>query len=159
HQLSLGDAGMLDLRCVPSDIAPVLRAAANGSTRIVLDVPTDLPHVRCDPARVRQLVGNIIGNALRYAPDGRIVVRARSEAANVTVSVEDRGPGFPPDQAEALFERLYRVDNSRTRETGGSGIGLAIAKQLVEAQGGRISAHINEYGGATLSFTLPRDVN
>jgi two-component system sensor histidine kinase BaeS len=155
HQLSLGDAGMLDLACAPSDIAPELRAAANGSTRIILDVPADLPQVRCDPVRVRQVVGNVVGNALQYAPDGPIILRARAGAASVTVSIEDRGPGFPPDQAETLFERFYRVDGSRTRDTGGSGIGLAIAKQLVEAQGGRIAARVNEYGGATLSFTLP----
>jgi two-component system, OmpR family, sensor histidine kinase BaeS len=156
HQLSLGDAGKLDLACVPCDIVAELRAAANGSTRIVLDVTTDLPQVLCDLARARQIVGNIVSNALRYAPEGPIVLRARSEAKSVNVSIEDRGPGFPPDRAEALFERFYRVDNSRTRETGGTGIGLAVAKQLVEAQGGRITARVNKYGGATFSFTLPR---
>ena len=155
HQLNLGDAGMLDLACVPFDIAVELRAARNASARVVLDAPDVLPQVRCDPARIRQVVNNIVGNALRYAQTGPILLRARAGAANVTVSVEDRGPGFPSDQAEMLFERFYRVDDSRARDTGGSGIGLAIAKQLVEAQGGHITAHINQYGGATLSFTLP----
>ena len=101
-------------------------------------------------------MNNVLSNALRYAPRGTpVTVRAKREAANVRVEVEDTGPGFPPAEAEAIFERFYRVDDSRSRETGGSGLGLAIAKQLVEAQHGTIGAFVNERGGATIWFTLP----
>ncbi|MEO7201341.1 MAG: ATP-binding protein, partial [Candidatus Tumulicola sp.] len=69
--------------------------------------------------------------------------------------IEDSGPGFPPKEAESIFERFYRVDDSRSRATGGSGLGLAIAKKLVEAHNGHIGAFVNRRGGATIWLTLP----
>ena len=155
HELSNADAGGLSLHLVSVDIADELAATA-GDSRVTIEIEPDLPRVTCDPTRFRQVVNNVLSNALRYAPRGTpVTVRAKREAANVRVEVEDAGSGFPAAEAEAIFERFYRVDDSRSRETGGSGLGLAIAKQLVEAQHGTIGAFVNELGGATIWFTLP----
>jgi two-component system, OmpR family, sensor histidine kinase BaeS len=155
HDLSVADAGGLRLHLIDVDIANELRTAA-ADPREVLDLPADLPLVTCDPGRLRQILHNVLSNALRYAPqDSAVILRAMREGSSVRVEVEDAGPGFPPAEAEAIFERFYRVDDSRSRETGGSGLGLAIAKQLVEAHRGTIGAFVNERGGATIWFTLP----
>jgi two-component system sensor histidine kinase BaeS len=155
HELSIADAGSLSLHLVSVNIGEELEATA-GDSRVAINLEPDLPRVTCDPTRFRQVVNNVLSNALRYAPQGTpVTVRAKREAANVRVEIEDAGPGFPAVEAEAIFERFYRVDDSRSRETGGSGLGLAIAKQLVEAQHGTIGAFVNERGGATIWFTLP----
>jgi two-component system sensor histidine kinase BaeS len=155
HDLSIADAGGLKLHLSDVDIGRELRAVATDS-REVLDVEADLPKVTCDPGRFRQIVQNVLANARRYAPpDSSIVIRAKRDREYVRVEIEDGGPGFAPAETEAIFERFYRIDDSRSRETGGSGLGLAIAKQLVQAQSGAIGASVNERGGATIWFTLP----
>jgi signal transduction histidine kinase len=104
-------------------------------------------------------MGNLIGNALRYVPEGgHIAVRARREADSVVVTVADNGPGVPPADLSRLFERFWRADRARRRATGGSGLGLSIARHIVEAHGGRIWAEETPGGGLTISFTLPVDV-
>jgi two-component system, OmpR family, sensor histidine kinase BaeS len=155
HEISIADAGALRLHLVDIDVRDELGTAA-ADPRVALEIQPGLPRVRCDPARFRQIVQNVLANALRYAPDGtRVIVRAKAEESGVRIEIEDSGPGFPPAEAESIFERFYRVDDSRSRETGGSGLGLAIAKKLVEAHRGRIGAFVNQRGGATIWFTLP----
>jgi signal transduction histidine kinase len=155
HELSIADAGELRLQYAGVDLAGELRAAST-DRRIILDIAPDLPRIACDGGRVRQVLHNLVSNALRYAPgDTPVTVAARRDDAGIRVEVRDAGPGFPPETADAIFERFYRVDDSRSRATGGSGLGLAIAKQLVEAHGGRIGALLREGGGATFWFTLP----
>jgi two-component system sensor histidine kinase BaeS len=157
HELSLADAGMLALFKEPVDVEEEIRAAlVAAGARATLAAEANLPRVECDPARLRQIFGNVLTNALRYSPQSvPIAVTIARDAASVKVSIADAGPGFPPDQAEAIFERFHRVDDSRSRDTGGTGLGLAIARQLVESHGGRIGAYVNERGGATVWFTLP----
>ena len=139
------------------DAGAELRTVA--APRVSLEIEADLPRVTCDPMRFRQVVHNVLSNALRYAPpETPVLVRAKREGGSVRVEIEDAGPGFPPQEADAIFERFYRVDDSRSRETGGSGLGLAIAKQLIELQHGAIGAVVNERGGATIWFTLPAAV-
>jgi two-component system sensor histidine kinase BaeS len=155
HELSSGDAGALSLHYAEVDLAALLRGVAS-DPRVTLEIEADLPPVACDAARIRQVLQNVLSNASRYAPEATpIFVRAKRDGTNVRVEVEDGGPGFPQEAAEAIFERFYRVDDSRSRETGGSGLGLAIAKQLIEAHRGRIGALVNPRGGATVWFTLP----
>jgi two-component system, OmpR family, sensor histidine kinase BaeS len=156
RQLSSGDAGTLLLQPRFVDLGAEIReAAAPFGGRVTIESIGILPRVRCDPARIHQVFQNILSNAERYsADDAPIFVRLEHMSNAVRTSVADRGAGFPPDQAEAIFERFHRVDNSRSRDTGGTGLGLAIARELVEAHGGRIGAEINEFGGATIWFEL-----
>jgi two-component system sensor histidine kinase BaeS len=155
HEISIADAGALSLHLIEIHVHDELQTAVAGP-RVDLELDSELPRVRCDPARFRQIAQNILANALRYAPPGtRVIVRAKSEQGGVRIEIEDSGPGFPPSEAESIFERFYRTDDSRSRATGGSGLGLAIAKKLVEAHRGQIGAFVNQRGGATIWLTLP----
>ena len=124
-----------------------------------IDVPSDLPRVRADEDRIGQVLLNLVGNALQYTESGgKVCLSARSEGDRVRLSVEDTGVGIPPEHLLHIFERFYRVDKSRSRVGGGSGIGLTIARHLVEAHGGQIQAFSDGLGqGSRFSFTLPTD--
>ena len=106
-----------------------------------LTVDTDLPPglmVRADHDRCAQVLANYLSNAIRYSPDGSdIAVTARRAEGQVTVAVRDHGPGLTPEQRDHVFERFYRIDPSRSRALGGSGIGLAIVHALADTMGGR----------------------
>lgn len=120
-------------------------------------VPSTLPSVQADQDRAVQVLTNLLTNALRYTPaPGRITVTATRRDNAVVFSVADTGLGLAPEHLARLFERFYRVDVSRSRALGGSGIGLTIAKALVEAMGGAIHAQSDGPGrGSTFSVTLP----
>jgi signal transduction histidine kinase len=120
------------------------------------DVSPDLPPVEADPERIHQVLFNLLDNAFRFTPDGGSV-RVRAVRANgaCEVSVEDTGPGIPKEHLPLVFERFYRVDPSRSRDDGGTGIGLAIARSIVDAHGGRIWAESVEGKGSTFRFELP----
>ena len=113
--------------------------------------------VRADGERLEQVVDNFVSNALRYSPPGsEVALVARRRGAEVQISVTDQGPGLTADQLEQVFERFYRVDPSRSRVLGGSGIGLAIARALAEAMGGRVEAESGGPGqGSTFRVMLP----
>ena len=120
-------------------------------------VPADLPMVQADSDRIIQVLINLLGNALRYTPPaGAVRVSAEQRDGAVAFHVADSGIGITPAHLPQLFERFYRVDKARSRALGGSGIGLTIAKALVEAHDGRIWAESQGAGqGATFSFSLP----
>ncbi len=130
------------------------------SKRISLDLElaTDLPHVLADEDRAIQILTNLMGNALQYTPEGgRIIVSTKQIGDEVQVSVRDTGVGIPPEHLGNIFDRFYRVDKSRSRQSGGgSGIGLTIARALIEAHGGRIWVESAGDGqGSIFAFTLP----
>jgi signal transduction histidine kinase len=107
-----------------------------------------------DPDKVERVLYNLLTNALRHTPsDGAVAVRVGARDAEVRVEVEDSGQGLDPEAARRMFERFWRGDRARSR--GGAGLGLAIARGLVEAHGGRIWAESAPAGGARVSFTLP----
>lgn len=115
-----------------------------------------LPPVMADPLRIQRVLTNLVQNALRYTPtDGTILIRARNLGNEVQVDICDTGEGVPAGEGMRVFERFYRADRSRSRDSGGAGLGLSIAKGLVEAHGGRIWVQNNPDRGATFSFTLP----
>ena len=115
-----------------------------------------LPDVRCAPEHVERVLYNLLTNALRHTPsDGSVIVRARRRASELEVSVEDTSVGLSSEAQQRMFERFWRGDASRTRASGGAGLGLAIARGFVEAQGGRIWAENRPEGGARFAFTLP----
>ena len=108
-----------------------------------------------DPQRFEQVLGNLIGNAIRYVPEGgRVWVTAQRSANGLSLTINDDGPGLPPEDLPFIFDRFWRKDKSRARLSGGTGLGLAIARQLVEAQGGRISARNLPEGGLQMLIGL-----
>ncbi|HEY7197333.1 MAG TPA: ATP-binding protein [Gaiellaceae bacterium] len=117
--------------------------------------PAD-PALRIAPDKVRRVLLNLVTNAVRHSePDGAVAVVVERDTDHVVVAVEDEGNGVDHDAAQRMFERFWRGDESRTRATGGAGLGLAIAQGLVEAHGGRIWAENRRNGGARVAFTLP----
>ncbi|MFO7697362.1 MAG: ATP-binding protein [Anaerolineae bacterium] len=162
--LSLADAHQLTMAIQPVSPVDLLqragntyrpRAAEHGIT-LTVEVPDNLPSVAADSGRVAQVLGNLLSNALRHTPQGgTITLRAVEDGALVRFGVSDTGPGIAPDDLPHIFDRFYRGDSSRHRESGGSGLGLGIARSLVEAQGGRIWAESPPGSGATFWFTLP----
>jgi signal transduction histidine kinase len=120
------------------------------------EVPGDLPPVRADRERIHQVLFNLLDNAYRFTPrGGEITVRAVRENGSCEVSVVDTGPGIPKEHIPLVFERFYRVDPSRSRDDGGTGIGLAIARSVIEAHGGRIWAESEPGRGSAFHFVLP----
>jgi two-component system OmpR family sensor kinase len=114
--------------------------------------------ITADRDRLVQVLDNLLSNAVRYTADGtEVTVRLSTAPDAVTLSVTDQGPGLTDEQRERVFERFYRADPSRSRALGGSGIGLAISKALVELMEGRISAESEGPGrGSTFNVSLPR---
>jgi len=165
EELSRAEAGQIPLEPRPVAPADLVHAAADRlrpqfedkGVSLRLDVPTDLPQVWADSGRIIQVLLNLLGNALQYTPSGgQVTVRAWRDGQEVAVVVQDTGIGIAAEHLPHIFERFYRVDKSRSRAGGGSGIGLTIAKHLVEAHGGRIWATSPGPGqGSTFSFTLP----
>jgi len=121
------------------------------------DFPPSFPSVQADPARIEQLLSNLIGNAIKYSPNGgsvRVSGRVTPDAVEITVS--DEGIGIPVEEQPRIFERFYRADDALSRRTQGSGLGLYIAKAIVEAHGGHIEVSSTPGRGTAFSFRLPR---
>ncbi len=147
----------LDLRSLAERILDGfnVRADAAGIATSLEVEPDDLT-VLADPEGVRQILENLIDNAIRHANARRIVVAARAgDAQEVEVSVEDDGQGIPAVHVERVFERFYRVDPSRSRATGGTGLGLAIVRHWTEVMGGRVNAESSLGQGTRMSVRLP----
>ena len=110
----------------------------------------------CDPDRIRQVVDNLLDNALRHAPnDSRVSVSARTSNAHVEIKVVDQGPGLAPAEAARVFDRFYRVDSARGRDSGGLGLGLTIARAIVAAHGGTLSVETAPGAGCAFTARLP----
>lgn len=165
QELWRAEAKQLVLQLEPVDVTALVKAAIERHTGpaqergIELRLETDptIPTVGADRDRLVQIIDNLLSNAIRYTADEtEVTVRVRASADAVTLSVADLGLGLTDEQRERVFERFYRADPSRSRALGGSGIGLAIAKALVELMGGRIWAESAGPGtGATFSVALP----
>ena len=184
QELALAEAGQLRLDKTATDLSEVIsrairtaepQASARG-VALKESLPEGLPPVEIDADRIGQVLQNLLRNAIAHTPEeGRVAVSATSyhpsasqtqssvlssqssehPTSFVRVSVSDTGSGIPSEHLLHIFERFYRVDPSRSRSTGGSGIGLAIARRLVEAHGGRIWAESEEGKGSVFHFTLP----
>jgi two-component system sensor histidine kinase BaeS len=170
--ISLAEGGHLPLERRAVDVAATLSSGAAGfearaatlGVTLAVDAPGGLA-VDADPDRVRQIVTALVDNALRHTPAGGTVrlvaapidVATRRGAARraVRISVEDTGPGIPPESLPRIFERFFQADPSHSRGAGTSGLGLSIVQALAEAQGGRAGAENGPHGGARLWFELP----
>lgn len=124
---------------------------------LVVDVEEPVPPVELDRARIRQVLANLLSNAVKFSPDGgRIVVRAFAEGDELVVSVSDQGIGIPDNAMPRLFSKFYRVDNRATRKIGGTGLGLALIKEIVESHGGTVEVRSVLDEGSTFRLRLPR---
>jgi histidine kinase len=163
--LSRAEAGQLRVTPRPTELAELAeRVSAQflpqfnaKKVHLVLKLPPDLPVVLSDPDRLEQIMINLLSNALRYTPtNGTVTVSAEAHDFFVQIGVRDTGIGIPAEHLPHIFERFYRVDKSRNRQSGGTGIGLTIARHLVYAQGGEIWVESGGLGhGATFYITLP----
>jgi two-component system sensor histidine kinase BaeS len=162
--LSLAESGQLkyhfntlDLNKLASRLIEAMQTQyGSKNIHLTLDSPEELPLIQADPDRLEQVVRNLLNNAFHYTPEGgNVTVKLVSDNDGITASVKDNGAGIPPESLPHIFERFYRVDQSRNRRTGGSGLGLAIVKQLVEAHGGRVWVTSPVGQGSTFYFRLP----
>jgi two-component system sensor histidine kinase BaeS len=167
HQLTLSDLGALTYRKEDLELADVLADSADAYraefARKGITLTTDLPQGReagtgvfADKERLQQLFSNLFGNSLKYTEKGgKLVVRLRCSGGRATIDFEDSAPGVPGEDLEKLFDRLYRVETSRSRVSGGAGLGLPICRNIVEAHGGSITAHASSLGGLLMRISLP----
>lgn len=144
------------------DMASLLREASAiygldaSHHRFAMDVQPDLPAAHADPDRIRQVLANLCSNAVKFSPDGGpIVIRARLDGGMIEVSVKDEGIGIPADVIPRLFQKFSRADNADTRRIGGTGLGLALIREIVTAHGGRTWVESVPGLGSTFFFTLP----
>ncbi len=156
------DAGALayELQIVPLEpiVDSCLRtiAAQARAKNVRLEQRGANEEARCAPQQVERVLLNVLTNALHHTPsDGTIAVVLDREVDAVRITVEDSGSGLTAETARRMFDRFWRGDQSRNSSSGGGGLGLTIARGLVESQGGRMTARSNPWGGASVSFTLP----
>jgi len=158
--LSLAESGALQLRREPVDLAALIRETvaafqppAQGSLKLETSLSEGLPSLELDPERMRQVLSNLIGNALRYTPpEGKIKISLVESISDIIVSIQDSGPGIPEEDLPRIFDRFYKSSDSM-----GMGLGLAIAKYIIQTHGGTIRAESEAGRGTTISFSLPKN--
>ena len=153
-------SGDVSLDLGPADVAAVARMAVadlatlDPASDVVYQGPVEAPVV-ADANRLRQVVDNLLSNAVRHAPGSQVTVRLLEAGGVVTVEVTDRGPGLSEDDRERAFQPFFQADTSARREQGGLGLGLHICRRIVEAHGGRIWMEAGEPSGLRVRFTVP----
>ena len=164
QELSKLEAGYLPIQVQPVDLCPLLAGlvrtfidqfASKDGVIVQLDCPSDLPQAMADPARVKQIVINLVSNALRYTYEGTVTLKAWASEQRLYVSVQDTGIGIADEDLPNVFERFWRADRSRNRNSGGTGLGLTICRRLVVIQGGEITVKSQVGQGSEFTFWLP----
>jgi signal transduction histidine kinase len=162
-ELARIDAGALTLELHAEPLSGVVRTCLRGleaeanarGVRLEADVGATVTAL-CAPEKVERVLFNLLSNALRHTPsDGSVAVRVRPREREIEVTVEDTGEGLDAESIRRMFDHFWRSDRARGSARGGAGLGLAIARGLVEAHGGRIWAENRPGGGARVCFTLP----
>ena len=159
------DANQKSLEAAPVDFAVMLKAiekklAPNAHAKNIL-LYDDFGDITLEPVmldydKIWEAVYNVTDNAIKYSPEGSIVRMSLGiKNQMISVSIEDNGPGIPDSEKESIFNRFYRLDDSRARDTGGTGLGLAIAKEAVQLHGGDISVKDSRSGGSIFTITIP----
>ncbi|GAB4482865.1 MAG: hypothetical protein Kow00124_32000 [Anaerolineae bacterium] len=156
-RLNLELADDVIFKAVLDDVALSLQAEQESrGHRLVMDIPSDLPRVRADPKRLAQVLTNLLSNAYKYTPPGgQITVLARQEGQFLRCGVKDTGVGMTAEELAKLYTKFWRADDPYVREQHGTGLGLTIARRLVEMQGGEMSVESEKGVGTTFWFTLP----
>jgi signal transduction histidine kinase len=142
---------MLDITALVQSLAEDAKEAGD-----IVSVSGNAIPIRIQPISIQRCLSNLIENALRYGEKAEIFITESDE--NVTISVHDTGPGIPEDKLEEVFKPFYRLENSRSRHTGGVGLGLSIARDMAIKQGGNISLRNDPHGGLIAELTLPKMV-
>jgi signal transduction histidine kinase len=163
QELSKAEAGYLPTSIKPVNLRPLLESLVQkfadqlleDGPVLCLECPSQLPLVRADIDRTEQVLINLIGNAVRYTPDGSITIRAWTDDLQLWIAVVDTGLGITAENLPHVFERFWRADKSRSSHSGGTGIGLAISRRLVELQNGKIEVESKFGVGSTFRFCLP----
>jgi signal transduction histidine kinase len=163
QDLALAESGQMQLRFRPCDLDGLVRSASGSMQQsaqakgVEVSVPESTGIIiDADPQRISQVLRNLLVNALTHTPaGGQILIQAQQQNGNALVSVKDTGPGIPAGELGYVFDRFYRVDKSRSRSTGGVGLGLTIARRLIEAHHGTIEAFSPQGQGAKFVVTLP----
>ena len=157
--LALAESGALKMKKEPTDLGMLIRDTAAAfqpqadyaGVMLIVEAADDLPWLELDPARLRQVLNNLFANALRYTPSGGVVsIHCIQDDGQAFIEVRDTGPGIPAEELAHIFERFYKSTDS-----GGMGLGLAIAKHLVEAHGGMLTATSKLGMGTTMRVSLP----
>jgi hypothetical protein len=165
QELSKLEAGYLPIQSQKLSLPPLIQQIVqrfagqlleSDSRQLTAAIEAPLSPAWADPLRVEQILVNLLSNALRYTPAGQITVKAWETKRELWVAVVDTGIGLAPADLPNVFERFWRADRSRNRDSGGTGIGLAICKRLVELQGGSIQVNSELGSGTTFSFSLPK---
>ena len=156
------ESGMLHLKKIPTSLTELIRESVveaqlrAPSHRIQFVMEQDIPCIHIDAKRIRQVLDNILDNAIKYSEKRTdITVRLISRKNDLLVSIEDHGIGIPPCDLTNVFQRMFRVERQITTRTNGAGLGLTICRGLVEAHGGRIWLDSDEGKGSTVNFTVP----
>ena len=163
QDLALAESGQMQLRFRPCDLDGLVRSAASSMQQLAQAKQVELTVMEsaeilidADPQRISQVLRNLLVNALMHTPaEGQIQINAHQQNGNALVSVKDTGPGIPAADLGYIFDRFYRVDKSRSRSTGGVGLGLTITRRLIEAHHGTIEVFSPEGQGAEFVVTLP----
>ena len=165
QELSRVEAGAYELNRTPIQITKLVEQTTarlqpqfeEKGVNLELKVPTNVPTVLADEDRISQVLLNLVGNALQYTPSGgTVTISVEKQSSELLITIRDTGIGIATEHLPHLFTRFYRVDKSRSRAGGGSGIGLTIVKYLVEAHGGRVWAESKGTGkGSLFGFSLP----
>ena len=155
ERLSLREVGQVSIHQLLTEVAKLF-AGDQRRHRITVTCPNDLPTVRGDENRIHQVLTNLLSNACKYSPHGsRIEVGARASAGELLIWVRDEGMGVPEEARDKVFDKFYRVDNSDSRRIGGTGLGLALVKEIVEAHGGRVWVDSSPGSGSIFWVSLP----
>ncbi len=166
--LSRAEGGHVALKREPVALLELTREVASHLSVLAedrhqqIDLGSDdgLAPVSGDRAVLREALINLLDNAIKYSPEGaHIAVRLRGVNGRASVEITDQGPGIAPEHQARIFERFYRIDKARSRELGGAGLGLAIAKWAIDAHGGSIELESHIGGGSTFRVLLPTDVS
>jgi two-component system phosphate regulon sensor histidine kinase PhoR len=159
---SIIDAGLLRLEPEPIILPRLVKELIDDMAhraqgyRFMVDFPTPFPIVEADPRRITQVLHNLLDNAVKYSARGAlVVVRGEVRADEVVISVADQGVGIAPEHLNHLFEKFFRIKSGLGHQVVGSGLGLPIARTIVENHGGRIWAESQVGRGSTFYFTLP----
>ncbi len=157
NRLKLEIEDNVNVRQVLDQVLPAMQAEIDKREhRIIIDIPPDLPPVHVDPKRLEQIFNNLISNAYKYTPNGgTITIRASESEEAVLCEVSDTGLGMTPEELGHLFTKFWRSEDVQVREQPGTGLGLAVTKNLIELQGGKISVQSTKGVGTTFSFTMP----